>query len=118
MNEQLPFHLLNDEEIRNLFAHGTIEEQSVDLLHYDIDKLRSLTFNQYEYDTNRYDENDPNNFIINNLNIQAPNCNYYLPNELDKLLANYQSPCFKLTCFNIKHLTIYENCQTLSPVIH
>ena len=104
MNEQLPFHSLNDEEIHNLFAHGTIEEQSVDLLHYDIDRLRSSTFCQYEYDENRYDQNDPNNFMINDLNIQVPKCNYFLPNELDELLAKQQAPCLKLTCFNINSI--------------
>ena len=106
--ETLPFSDLSDEEFYDLFIHETSEiDGCVSLNNFEIEKLNSITFKQFSiHQECRYDSNDPNRFIRNNLNILNPICKYYLPDELEAKLVDFQTSNLKITCHNINSIPI------------
>ena len=106
--ETFPFGDLTDEEFIYLFICETSEiDAYVDLNNFEVEKLNSMTFNQFPiHQECRYDQNDPNRFIRNNLNTLNPICKYYMPDELETKLMDFQTSNLKITCHNINSLPI------------
>jgi len=55
-------------------------------------------------------ENDPNRFIVANLQILNPICNYFLPGELNTVLMDFQKSNLKIKFLNINSIPIKLDC--------
>ncbi|XP_037774864.1 uncharacterized protein LOC119571809 [Penaeus monodon] len=79
-----PAHAYHYKPNRGLQPSTTVMPRSPKKLPPAIPKNQTIKGNYYELDhDSKYDENDPNRFIVANLQILNPICNYFLPDELN-----------------------------------